>query len=49
MEEVQEVVKFLEKDKAPGPNDFTVLFFQETYPILGKDILEVVEESQLSK
>lgn len=45
LEEVEEVVKFLAKNKALGPDRFTTELFQAAWPILGKDILEVLEES----
>jgi len=49
MEEVEEVVKGLAKKKTPGLDSFTAELFQVSLRILGKDILEVVEESWLSK
>jgi len=45
LEEVEEIVKGMKKNKAPGPNGFTVEFYQEGWKFLGQDILEVVEES----
>lgn len=49
MEEFEEVVKGLVRNKALGPNRFIVEFFQVAWPIFGKDILDVVKESELSR
>lgn len=46
MEEVEEIVKGMKKNKAPGPDGFTAEFYQTGWKFLGQDILDVVEESQ---
>eukprot|EP00253_Pinus_taeda_P022996 PITA_22996 len=46
MEEVEEVVMNMKKGKAPGPDGFTVEFYQAGWHFLGQEILEVVEESR---
>ena len=46
LEEVEEIVKGMKKNKAPGPDRFTAEFFQATWPFMEKDILDVVEESR---
>ena len=46
LEKVEEVVKGLAKSKAPGQDRFTTELYQATWPIMGTDILEVVEESR---
>ena len=45
LEEVEEVVKGLVKNKAPWLDTFIVELFQVAWPILGKEILEVLEET----
>ena len=45
LEEVEEVVKGMKKNKAPGPDGFTVEFYEAGWDFLGQDILDVVEES----
>eukprot|EP00253_Pinus_taeda_P007421 PITA_07421 len=49
MEEVEEVVMNMKKGKAPGPDGFTVEFYQAGWHFLGQEILEVVEESRLKQ
>jgi hypothetical protein len=46
---VEDIVKSMASGKSPGPDGFTVDFFQVGWPILGNDIWEVVEESRNSK
>lgn len=46
LEEVEKIVKGMKKNKAPGLDGFTAEFFQATWSFMGKDILEVVEESR---
>jgi hypothetical protein len=43
-EEVVQVLKDLERDKAPGPDGFTMAFFQKCWPVLQDDIMGVFEE-----
>eukprot|EP00253_Pinus_taeda_P005533 PITA_05533 len=49
MEEVEEVVMNMKKGKAPGPDDFTVEFYQAGWHFMGQEILEAVEESRLKQ
>ena len=46
LEEVEEMVKGMKKNKSPGPDGFTVEFYQVGWKFLGQDILDVVEESR---
>jgi hypothetical protein len=43
-EEVVQVLKDLEGDKAPGPDGFTMAFFQKCWPVLQDDIMGFFEE-----
>ena len=47
--EVEEVIRNMARNKAPGPDGFTAEFFQVTWPFLGEDILKLVEESRCTK
>jgi len=47
-EELKETLFSFQKDRSPGPDGWTIEFFQELYEILGKDILRVVEDSRQS-
>eukprot|EP00253_Pinus_taeda_P011982 PITA_11982 len=49
IEELEEVVKSMKKGTAPGPDGFTVDFFQAGWHFLGKDILDLVEESRINQ
>jgi hypothetical protein len=49
LQEVEEVVLHLPKNKAPGLDGFTSEFFKAAWPFMGPDIQEVVEESQRNK
>jgi hypothetical protein len=40
-EEVWGVIKQMELDKAPGPDGFTGRFYQYTWPVIKRDILQV--------
>lgn len=46
LEEVEETVKGMKKNKAPGPDGFTVEFYPAGWNFLGQDILDAVEESR---
>lgn len=46
MEDVEEVVKGMAKNKAPSLDGFTVYFFQVAWNFIGRNIWEVVEESR---
>ncbi|XP_040989014.1 uncharacterized protein LOC121236643 [Juglans microcarpa x Juglans regia] len=43
-EEILDVVKGMDKDKAPGPDGFTLTFFQECWDVVRDDILKVFAE-----
>ena len=45
-EEVEEAVLQMEKGKAPGPDGFTIDFFQSCWDLVKEEIWEVVEESR---
>ena len=49
LEELEEVVFGMPKEKAPGLDGFLVEFFQEFWDITNHDFLEVVKESYYSK
>ena len=40
-EEVWEVVERMEGDKAPGPNGFTMAFFQSCWAVVKRDVMAV--------
>lgn len=46
LEEVRKVLGSLAKEKIPGPNGWTVEFFQHFFEFMGEDILRAVEESR---
>jgi hypothetical protein len=47
-EELKEALYNFQKDKIPGPDGWTIEFFQGLYEFLGQDILKVVEDTRLS-
>eukprot|EP00253_Pinus_taeda_P026591 PITA_26591 len=49
MEEVEEVVRSMPSDKAPGPDGFTINFYKACWNIVKQDIWEIVEDSRRSK
>ena len=49
MEELQEVVMNMSRNKAPGPDGYTVEFYQASWHFMGKEILEAVEESRMKQ
>eukprot|EP00253_Pinus_taeda_P018479 PITA_18479 len=49
LEEIEETVKAMKKGTAPGPDGFTVDFFQAGWHFLGKEILEMVEEFRMNQ
>ena len=49
LQEVEEVVMNMPRNKAPGPDCFTAEFFKATWNFMGQDILEVVEESRRNR
>lgn len=46
MEEVEEIVKGMKRNKAPRPDGFTVEFYQASWKFIGKEILDIVEEAR---
>eukprot|EP00253_Pinus_taeda_P023623 PITA_23623 len=49
MEEVEEAVRSMPNDKAPGPDGFTINFYKACWEIIKNDIWEIVEDSRRSK
>ena len=45
-EEVEGILKAMQKDKSPGPDGWTVEFFQHFFETLGDDLLAVFKESR---
>jgi len=43
--EVEEVIKKMAKNKAPGLDGFTLEFYQATWNFMSQDIVNAVEES----
>jgi len=48
-EELEETINKMSKNKALGPDGFTIEFYQVTWSFVGKDLLDLVEESRCSK
>eukprot|EP00253_Pinus_taeda_P036043 PITA_36043 len=48
MEEVEEAVKSMPNDKAPGLDGFTINFYKACWPTIKSEIWEVVEDSRRS-
>jgi len=46
MEEIEHEVMDMPKGKSPGPDDFMVDFFQVWWPILKKEVLELMEDTR---
>eukprot|EP00253_Pinus_taeda_P029331 PITA_29331 len=49
LEELEEVVKAMKKGTAPGTDGFTVDFYQAGWHFLGREILDLVEESRINQ
>eukprot|EP00253_Pinus_taeda_P029015 PITA_29015 len=49
IEELEEIVMNMKKGKNPGPDGFTTELFQVGWRFLGKEILELVEESRMKQ
>eukprot|EP00253_Pinus_taeda_P008885 PITA_08885 len=49
LDEVEEVVMSMKKGTAPGPDGFSVDFYQAGWNFLGKEILDLVEESRMNQ
>ena len=45
-EELEKIVYSLQKGKSPGPDGFTIEFFQGFFDLVKGDLLKVVQESQ---
>eukprot|EP00253_Pinus_taeda_P033211 PITA_33211 len=46
-EELEETINKMSKNKASGPNGFTIEFYQATWSFMGNDLRDLVEESRL--
>jgi hypothetical protein len=42
--EVREVIKGMDRDKAPGPDGFSMAFFQDCWEVIKEDVMAVFEE-----
>ena len=49
MEEVEETVRNMKRNKAPGPDGYTVEFYQAGWHFLAEEVLEVVEEARVNQ
>eukprot|EP00253_Pinus_taeda_P018458 PITA_18458 len=49
MEEVEDIVRNMKRNKAPGPDGYTVEFFQAGWHFLATEVLEVVEEARINQ
>eukprot|EP00253_Pinus_taeda_P015705 PITA_15705 len=49
MEEVEDIVRNMKRNKAPGPDGYTVEFFQAGWKFLAAEVLEVVEEARINQ
>lgn len=47
MEEAEETVRNMKRNKAPGPDGYTVEFYQAGWHFLAEEVLEVVEEARI--
>eukprot|EP00253_Pinus_taeda_P019452 PITA_19452 len=45
-EEVEDILKSMQKDKSPGPDGWTVEFFHHFFEYIGDELVAVVEESR---
>lgn len=45
-EEVESIIKSMEKDKSPGPDGWNIELFQHFFEQIGAELTEVVEESR---
>lgn len=48
LDELKGVMHSFQRDKSPGPDGWTIEFYEGFFELLGKDLLEVVEESRKS-
>lgn len=49
LQEAEEIVKVMKKNKAPGPDGYTMEFYQAGWHFLGQEILEAVEEYRIKQ
>eukprot|EP00253_Pinus_taeda_P021717 PITA_21717 len=49
MEEVEDIVRNMKRNKARGPDGYTVEFFQVGWHFLAAEVLEVVEEARINQ
>jgi len=48
-EELEETINKMAKNKAPGPDGFTIEFYQAAWSFMGNDLLDLLEDSRCSK
>lgn len=48
-DELEEAINKMAKNKAPGPDGFTIKFYQANWSFMVNDLLDLVEESRCSK
>eukprot|EP00253_Pinus_taeda_P008428 PITA_08428 len=46
LEEIEEAIRSMSNDKAPGPDGFTINFYKACWSIVKQDVWEVVEDSR---
>eukprot|EP00253_Pinus_taeda_P008881 PITA_08881 len=49
MEEVEDIVRNIKRNKAPGLDGYTIEFFQAEWKFLAAEVLEVVEEARINQ
>lgn len=49
MEEVEDIVRNMKRNKAPGLDEYTVEFFQAGWHFLAEEVLEVLEEARTNQ
>lgn len=49
MEEIEEIVKTMKRGTAPGPDGFTIEFYQAGWHFLKEEVLDLIEESQINQ
>ena len=47
LEEVEETISRMPKDKSPGPNGWTQELFKHLFDIMGNELLGAIEESKI--
>lgn len=48
-EEVEEIVKNMKRNKAPGPDGYTFEFFQAAWHFLAEEVVEIAEEVRINQ